>query len=905
MKWLHAARARLRLLPRRSAESRIDHEIGFHIDMEADRLARQDGLAPGEARRRALAVFGGVQQHRESLREGRGTAWVSGFSLDLKLGFRMLVKYPGLTIVGGIAMAFGIWFGAVTFELLGMLGNPKHTLPDGERIVQIRNWDLKASDDDARALYDFLLWRGTAKSVTDLGAYRDVSVNLVGADRATRPVVAAEVTPAAFRIAPARPVLGRVLDDADTQPGAPPVAVVGFDLWNARLNADPQIIGRVVQIGNGFATVVGVMPEGYAFPMSHELWLPLHTEAYDQAPRGGPAITVFGRLAPGVSLDAAQAEFTTIGQRTASEFPVTHADLTPRLRSYAKSFVDMNSTDFKVMILIDLFAILLLCVVCSTVALLLFARAAARETEIVVRSALGATRRRIITQLFAEALVLGGAAAVVGLVAAQVALAQLGGPYLEVNFGRLPFWYEMRLSLPTVIYALGLTVLSAVVAGVGPARKITRGLGAQLRTGTAGGGGVSFGGIWTAIIVMQVALTVAFPAVALFMHSEVKRIDSFDPGFAAHEFVGVQLDMDFPVVAEAEMEAARAAAGARYTAAMDMLRRRLEAEPEVAGVTFANALPRASHNERLGQIISLTGQPIHEVSTAMVEPGYFDVLQKPLVSGRTFNDADMPPNGRVVIVDEGFVATVMQGRNPIGHRIRLSEGNGLGPEAGELPWYEIVGVAKELGVGYAASHGRVAGVYLPGRPPNMSYIHMIIHARGDPFSVGHRARELAAAVDPTLRVTEVQRLDQVATPLLWFLRLWVRITIGLTAIVLLLSLAGIYAVLSFIVARRTREIGVRVALGASRRLVITSIFRRPLSQVVLGVGLGSMLVTAAAVMLPRTEQFKDVPAFAFTATDSALLVAYAVFMLGVCLTACVVPTMRALRVQPTEALRAE
>src|SRR5688500_9779980 len=181
MTWFHAARARLRLLAPRAAEARINDEIGFHLEMEVDKLVREHKLDRGEARRRALATFGGVQQHRETLREGRGTAWLGGLSLDLKLGFRMLVKYPGLTIVGGLAMAFGIWFGAVTFQMFGVLMSTKLPLPDGDRIVRIQNWDLKTRQDEDRVLYDYQLWR-SARSIADLGAYRDASPNLVGAD---------------------------------------------------------------------------------------------------------------------------------------------------------------------------------------------------------------------------------------------------------------------------------------------------------------------------------------------------------------------------------------------------------------------------------------------------------------------------------------------------------------------------------------------------------------------------------------------------------------------------------------------------------------------------------------------------------------------------------------------------
>src|SRR5687767_9208770 len=471
-------------------------------------------------------------------------SWASGISLDLKLGLRMLVKYPGLTVIGGLAMAFGIWFGAVTFQMFGVISSTKLPLPDGDRIVKIHSEDLKASQPESRVLYDYQLWR-TARSITDIGAYSHKSINLVGTVSSAAPVVAAEITASAFRIAPARPVLGRVLNTSDEQAGAPPVVVLGHDVWTRRFEADPQIVGKNVQLGSGFATVVGVMPEGYAFPVQHDMWLPLRTDVAGVEPRRGVPITVFGRLAKGMTLENAQAEVTAIGQRLAAEHPTTHAQIQPHVLPYAQGGVN-NADQLQVMALTYFFVVALVVVVCSTVALLLFARAASRQTELLVRSALGASRRRIVTQLFAEALVLAGVAAVVGLAGAQLALTRLGKPYIEINYGRLPFWYDFRLSPTTIGFALALAVIGAVVAGVMPARKITRGLGTQLRTGSAGGGGASFGGVWTAVIVTQIALTVMIPAAAMLVRSETQRIQSYDIGFRAKEYLGVSVGIDGP-----------------------------------------------------------------------------------------------------------------------------------------------------------------------------------------------------------------------------------------------------------------------------------------------------------------------------------------------------------------------
>ena len=900
MKWFYAARARLRLLDRRAAESRIDDEIRFHIEMETQRLMRDQRLEHDEARRQALATFGGVQQHRETLREGRGTAWLSGLSLDLKLGGRMLVKYPGLTIVGGLAMAFGIWFGAVVFEMFGMVTSTKLPLPHGDRIVKIQTWDAQLSRDEHRVLYDYQLWR-SARTITDMGAYREANANLVGADRRAQPVAAAEITASAFRIAPERPLLGRVLDDSDARADAAPVVLLGYDVWTRRFGRDPGIVGRTVRIGDSFPTVVGVMPEGYAFPVAHELWLPLRTDVPGLEPRRGAQIKVFGRLPRGVSLEEAQAELTALGKRLAAEHPTTHAHLQPHVYPYALLGIN-NGEMTQVMALSYFFVVVLVVVVCCTVALLLFARAASRETELLVRSALGASRRRIVIQLFAEALVLAGVAAVVGLAAAQFALTRWGKPYLDMNMGQLPFWYDFNLSPATIAWALGLAAIGAVVAGVMPARKITRGLGTRLRAGTAGGG-VSFGGVWTAIIVTQIALTVLFPAVVMLVRSETKRIASYDVGFSAKEYLGVTLAFDASP-SETTTPEARAALEGRIGRALDALRGRMEAEPDVAGVTFVDRLPGDAHTDRLVDIVSLPGNAAW-VQTAWIHPSYFDVLRAPVLVGRAFTSADLSAGARVAIVDRGFVDLVMGGRSPIGHRIRISTEPLADSSAARLPWYEIVGVVEELGMASPAMPKREPGLYLPMLPGSRGALNMIVHARSDPLSVASRVRELATATDATLGVEQMTRLDQVTTPLVWFFSLWMRIIIGLTAVALLLSLAGIYAVLSYVVARRTREIGVRVALGASARRVITSIFRRPLTQVALGVIAGSVLIAVAAYGMQHTTQFHSANPRWLTLGELAVLIGYAILMLGVCMLACIVPTMRALRVQPTEALRAE
>ena len=844
--------------------------------------------------------------------EGFRARWFDGLSLDLRLGGRMLVKYPGLTVVGGLAMAFAICVGAVIFEVLTPFLRPTLPLPSGDRIVQIRNWDVAANRAEPRALYDFIGWRGNLRSVTELGAWRDVTRNLIVAAGDARPVEVAEITASGFRIADGKPLLGRVLVAEDERAGAPAVAVLGYELWRTRFGSDPNVVGRTVQLGNEHAAIVGVMREGFAFPVSHELWMPLRMDTLDRAPRSGPGITVFGMLGPGATRESAQAELTTLARRSATEQPATHEHLQPRVTPYAELFLGGPSNDeLGIFFSIYSFAIMLLVLVCSNVALLLFARAATRETELAVRTALGASRGRIVAQLFSEALVLGGAAAGVGLAAADFLLRAWGVTFLEVNLGRLPFWFDLRLSPAAVLFALGLTLLGSAIAGVGPALKVTRGMGSRLKQSTAGAGGLQFGGVWTAVIVVQVAVTVAFPAVVYVEQWQLRHIQTFDAGFAAEEYLAVRFARDTAAVPGASADADRGAQRAALASSLEELRRRISAEPGVVGVTFVDRVPRTPRPEAEIELpddatasrgASADSQPpFRDATIAGIEPSYFDVLETPMLAGRAFNAADFAPGASVAIVDQGFVDQVLQGRNPIGQQLRFVQDANDVATNGANPWIEIVGVVKELGMGAPTRKERAAGLYLPATPDRFDTVYMMVHTRGDPMAFGPQLREVATAVDPRLRLSEMQRVDEVTEDLVWVVGLWLRVTVVMTAVALLLSLSGIYAVLSFIVARRTREIGIRVALGASRRRVVAAIFRRPLIQVGLGVLAGGALIAVAGSIAT------DMPGLngELSLKQFAIIIAYATLMLGVCLLACVVPTRRALSVEPTVALRVD
>ena len=300
------------------------------------------------------------------------TSW-----LDLKLGFRMLLRYPVLTIVGGLAMAFAIAAGAATFEVIKRATAPDLPLPDGERIVGLNYWNQAEYTQKIPNSYDFLGWRKELRSVQEIGAFRPMQRNLIVGGEVGEPVLVAEISPSAFKVARVPPLLGRTLIEADEDPAAPAVVVIGHRLWQTRFNGDPTVIGRVVRLGEARATVVGVMPEGFGFPVFHNIWTPLRPGELSQEPGHG-AMKVFGRLAPGVTMQQAQAELATILARTLAAYPKEYKDLSAEVLPYAESILWIPPDDLLRggIYSVNLFAALFLSLCCGNVALLMFARAA-------------------------------------------------------------------------------------------------------------------------------------------------------------------------------------------------------------------------------------------------------------------------------------------------------------------------------------------------------------------------------------------------------------------------------------------------------------------------------------------------------------------------------------------------
>jgi putative ABC transport system permease protein len=873
----------------------MDDEMRFHVEMETQRL-QQRGLDAAEARRQAAIAFGGVEKYRGAGRDALGLTWLRGFSTDLKLGTRMLRKYPGLTVVGILALSLAIGAGAAYLEFVNDLYRPTLPFADGARLVGIQNRDLQTGSIEDRVAWDFVGWRGTLRSIGAIGAYAPLDRNLITGDGRSEVVKGVTISASVFQMLRVPPALGRPLVDSDERDGAAPVAVIGHELWQSRFAGDGGVVGQTIKLGTVTHTIVGVMPPGFGFPISHDLWAPLPLNRADYRRREGPAIKVFGLLAPGVRLSEAQAELAALGMRAATDSPATHQHLRPQVKAYVASLWAAQSDGEAAAYVLyagNLFFIGLLGLCGANMATLVFARTATRATEINVRTALGASRARIAGQLFAEALVLCSFAAGVGLLTAYYGSIWVKRAVFLAQGLRPMFWWNDRLSIETLLYAGVLAVIGAVIVGVIPAWKAT---GAQVQDGLKQAhtvqSGLKFGGMWTGVIVSQVALTVIFLCIvgALGYGVWFGRGGITPLAFRGEEFIAVRLGMDGDASADAALRN-------RFRSSYEELERRVLAEKGVASVTYATRLPGTGGP---AWEIEVAGgkhkgpDGVLRVQTADVSINLFQAFGAPIVAGRGFVLADTSENSNAAIVDEAFVRHVLPDVEPIGAQVRRVAQDNL--PAG--PWLEVVGVVRDLTNEYPKSDENTV-LYRPLVAGAAFPFQMGVRASGDPKAVMAQLRPIAAAVDPTLRLDTIRTIEQLAGETRVGLDFFTRVGVGIAMVALLLSISGVYALMSFTVARRTPEIAIRLALGANANRVVLATFSRALLQVSLGVLVGC--IPGGAIVSVLEPEVMSGSQLWMTMGTCAAVVA---FMAVTTIAACYGPARRALRIQPTDALKA-
>jgi predicted permease len=902
----------------RRTDHDLQRELDAHLALAEDEVRRR-GHAPSEAARLARAAAGGRIQALEALREQRGLPWLDSSLLDLRLGLRLVVRNWGLTLVGGLAMTLAISIAAVVFAAFDIVMWSPLPLDDGDRVVAIQVWDREAGRRRDTTWQDLERWRTSLQSVGDVGAFQTIRRNIITPDGSVELASVAEISAAGFRVARVRPLIGRAIADADAAPGAAPVIVIGHDVWQRRFGGGRDVIGRELRLGKDVHTVIGVMPDGFQFPFNFLYWVPLRVAADGTLRNTGPEGVVFGRLAPGATLAGAHAEVSALGilppalrsaqreagpalrsaQREAGPaLRSAQREAGPALRSAQREggrvvpYTFAFTGDFEpgelglLWSLSSLLLVLMLLPPCANIAILNYARTVTRQQEFAARYALGGSRARIVWQLFIEALVLTAAAAGVALLVLRVVSVVVAGR-LQNMPGGPPFWMTFNVSYRTLLFVAGLALAGAVVSGLVPALQAMGRLSRLGAGALAGRTSVRLGATWTTLVIAQVAFSVCVLPLAAELAWGTLRTGVVGPGFAAEEYATarVALDGDAVLFGNRQREVAR----------------RLQAEPGIVGVATALQPPGEEPwvfvdiEGRDAPTEVLNGQlPGFLARFNQVDLAFFELYQLPGLAGRRFNEGDVEADAVAVIVNRNFAETIAPGGNALGRRfryVRATDNEWLhGPEADR--WYEVVGVVGNLPVTTDARvsyHAAVAGQIHPA--------HLQLRLRGDPAGLAERLRNVVAGVDPTLQVDEVRTLAAIYREHRFGDNLGA-ITIGaVTGSVLLLSAAGLYALMAFTVAQRRREIGIRSALGAQPGQLVAAVFRRAFWQIGTGSAAGMLAAYLAGRYVP-IEQVGGLPI-------PGILPGAAAFMLLVGVLAALGPARRGLRIDPTEALRSE
>jgi predicted permease len=877
------------------AGRRTDHdlqrELAGHLALAEDEL-RRTGHAPAEAARLARAAAGGRVQAIEALRVRRGLPWLDSSWLDVKLGLRLLVKNWGLTVAGGLAMTLAIAIAAIVFAAFDVVLWSPLPLDEGDGVVAIQVWDREAGRRRDTTQQDLERWRASLQSIGDIGAFQAIRRNVIASDGSIELAAIAAMSPSGFRVARVQPAVGRPLVDADASPGAPPVVVIGYDVWQRRFAAAGDVIGRELRLGRDVHTVVGVMPDGFEFPLNFHYWVPLRREAGGLLRDTGPEGVVFGRLAPGATLARAHAEVTALGIFPPKEARQNAGSIGPRVVPYTFAFTgDIEPGQLGLIWSLSSLALVLLLVPpCANIAILNYARTVTRQQEFAARHALGGSRGRIVWQLFIEALVLTAAAAAVALVILRVASVVVAGRMQSIPGGP-PFWLTFDISYRTLLFVAALAVAGAAVSGLIPALQATGRL-ARLGAGAlAGRTSLRLGKTWTTLVVAQVAFSVGVLPLAAELAWGTLRTGAVGPGVAADAYATARVALEEGAGDRIELFANR----------QRELTRRLLADPDVAGVTAARRPP----GEELWVFVDIDGRdaptetlngrlPGFPARFNQVDASFFEVYQVPTLIGRGFDKGDAASPSDAVVVNRNFAETIAPGGNALGRRfryVRAMEGEWPGgPEANR--WYEVVGVVGNLPV---TTDARVA--YHRVAPGQIHPANLQLRLRGGPTGLAERLRDAAASVDPALHVDEVRTLAEIYRNHRFGDNVGA-ITIGaVTGSVLLLSAAGLYALTAFTVARRRREIGIRAALGAQPRQLVAAVFRRTFWQIGAGASVGILGAYVTGRYVP-IEQIGGLPI-------PGILPGAAAFMLLVGIMAALGPARRGLRIDPTEALRSE
>jgi putative ABC transport system permease protein len=784
---------------------------------------------------------------------------------DLKYAVRILRKEPLVTGAAAAILALGIGSTTLVYSIAnGLLVRPL-PYPEAERLVAVQEFRHDEPRFTQVPFRNFEDMRVRTRLLDDIAAYTENNRALrQGSEAEQVPVGAA--TAGLFRVLDVKPIHGRTFTSEEDVPNGPAVVVLGYDLWQRRYGSDPNVLGRSIQLGSRTMHVIGVMPAGFHFPQRAEAWVPLQANPANE-PRTNYWLNAVARLKPGVSVQQASGEVRAMLDQIHTENPIANGGQIGRV----VPFRDAVAGEYREAVVSLLVAVVfLLLIACANVSNLLLAKASVRKREMAVRTALGASRRRLIRQLVSESLMLGAVGGAAGL-----ALAYVGVPaLLSLIPIELPRWMDFSVDVRVLLFAVIISFLTSLVFGTAPAlfvsRDVTEGLKEAGRGRTAS---VRQHLLRNGLVVAEVALSLTLLIGAGLMVRSFLAVRGQDLGYRPENVVTMQ------VAAPNKRELLR------------RLTTELESAPGVTSVVFASGIPLAS---MWGRSLTVEGYPVLPLKDApsifnvQTTPGYFRTLGIPLLQGRDFVEQDY--DTQTVIVSESLARKYWTEGSAIGKRVRF------GPPEDNEPWHTIIGVVADA-TNEAIKGGGRPNVYVPWNSSNQVPF-LIARGSGDPLSLARTLKTRISAVDASFVVSRILSMDQVVTRATWRDRFFAVLFAVFAGLALMLASGGLYAVLAYSVSMRTHEIGIRMALGASATQVRLMVMRQGIVLAALGLLVGIMGATATSRLL-KSQLYQVSP------MDLQTYVAVVVMVVIVAVTASFLPSHRATRVHPMVALRQE
>lgn len=862
----------------------IDDELRFHLEMRAAEYAAR-GLAPDAARMRAEHRFGSVDGARDACieidrqqarTESRGQMLIALWQ-DTAFALRVLRRQwlPALAAV--LCVAIGVSATTAMFSIAYTLLLRPLPYPNGDRLVSITTEHVGAASTAHVSSYlDYRDWRAGQHSFDDMGVLGQTNFVMLHGD--PRRIAAALVSSSFFPTLGVTAELGRVISDVDDQVGAPPVMVISEAFARQEFGEPARALGQSVIVNDMARTIVGIIPDQWRYPSRNEVWLPIATGGYsgfsngvlNPASRGNRNLEVFGVLRRGVTLDGARRDLAAVAGRLRREWPVTNAEMTTAIIPMRERYVgDVRGS----LVAVVGATILVLLIGCANVGALQLARAAARTREIAVRAAIGASRGRIVRQLLTESLVLALAGGALGALLAVWARDLIQRAVAPTT----PPWMTFDIDGRALLFAFLVSALSGIAFGMAPALRLADlSAGTALRNATLGS---TRSRLQRAFVIAEVAISIVLVVSASLALESVWRIQRIPIGIDPHGVMTFEITMQ----------------GARYD--QPAARARLVAEVErqlraLPGVTDAGAADRMPIDGCCSQFAArIEGQAVsdgHEplITGTIATPDYFATLHIHVVSGRVFNAGDDANAPKVTVVNQTFANTYWPRGHALGHQVNT----GIGPAA-------IVGVVQD--VKQATIFGAPEPQFFrPYAEDPWTRVVFAVRASGDPTTVATVARRVVRSIDPTLPIFNVQTLEDVFDRATLTTRSLSRLLVAFAGIALLLAATGLYGLISFLVERRTRELGLRVALGAEPSRVAAMVVRQACALVAGGVIVGVIGAALAAKWLSATL-------YGVTGQESSVYIVAVLILGGAALAASYGPARRASRADPMDALRAD